>query len=117
APPALEPRLVVRQDRRRPGRLCRGLAPEPIEKLPDSLLRIQADFPRIRPHEGPAEDAARQLRNVVALERLERAGGNLRARGNLPQRDAAPLARLTELPAKIARGRGSAMCGQRWRSL
>src|SRR6185295_14963177 len=100
-----------RQPRR--GRLRRGLVLKAIEELADRLLGIEPDLEGVRAHERTAEDAARQLRNVVALERLERAGGNLRAGGDLPQRDAAPLARLTELPAKVARGRGSAVGGQR----
>ena len=60
-----------------------------VGKLGDEFLNglfgLEADFDRVRPDEGAAENAAGQARHVVALQRLERDDGNLGGVGDLPQ--------------------------------
>src|SRR5476649_1929898 len=80
-----------------------GIVRELRDELMDRLFGIEADLERIRADERAAEDAAGQARDGISLERLEGADRNLRGVGDLPQRDAAALARLTQPIAEIAR--------------
>ena len=91
--------------RRRDVTRRRGCLPvKTFEEFADGLVGIEPDLDRIRADEGAAEDAAGQLGDVVALERFEGPDRDLGTGGNLPQRDAAPLARLAQPPAKIVDG-------------
>ena len=73
-------------------------------ELADGFFGIETDFGRVRPDERATENAARQAREIVPLERLERADGNLRNVGNLTQRRAAALSRLAQRTSTIAGG-------------
>src|SRR5439155_767791 len=64
---------------------------------------VGAGFRGVGPNECAAEDAAGPTREIVALERLERADRDLRSRGNLAQRHAAALPRRAQPAAEIAR--------------
>ena len=89
------------------GVLRRGcLLIEPFDKLAHGLVGIEADLERVRANEGAAKNPARKLGNVVALERVECRRGYLRAGRDLPEGDAAPLARLAELAAEIVHRSG-----------
>src|SRR5262245_37833979 len=74
------------------------------DEILDRRFGIEADLDRVRTHERAAEDAARQPRDVVALERLEDADGDFGGIRDLPQRDAAPLPGRAKRTAEIARG-------------
>src|SRR2546425_495479 len=80
------------------GARLRSLSLKAGEELLDGFVRVESHLDGVRADEGAAEDAPRQLGDVVALERFERRGGDFRARGNLPQGNAAPLARKPQLP-------------------
>src|SRR4029079_7002873 len=77
-----------------------------VGKLGDELLdrrvRIEPHFGGIRAHEGAAEDSSGEAVDVVALERFERADGDLRGVGDLTQRNPAALARVAQLAAETA---------------
>ena len=77
---------------------------KPLDELPDGLVGIEPDFDGVGFDEGAAEDAAGKLGDVVPFEGLERRRRNLGTRGNLPQRDAAPLASLAQSPAEVVHG-------------
>ena len=47
-----------------------GVVRQQRDELLDRLFRIEADLDRVGPHEGAAENAARQARDVVAFERF-----------------------------------------------
>src|SRR4029079_3348622 len=72
------------------------------DELLDRCIGIEPDFDRVRADERAAEDAARQARDVVAVERFERANRYLGGVRNLAQRHALSLARFAELGAKTA---------------
>jgi hypothetical protein len=107
-------RVSRRRSRRFNGRGCRDgrgglhrggcLAAELLEEVPNGLVRIETNLDRVRPHESTAENPARQLRNVVALEPFERANRNLGGCRNLAQRDALPFARFAEPGAEVSHG-------------
>src|SRR5205085_2311412 len=69
----------------------------------DGRFGIEADFDGERTHEGAAEDAARQLRDVIPFERFELANRDARLIGDLPQRNAPPLAGLAQLRSESFR--------------
>ena len=93
---------------------CVRRAPPP---LPETASRncsivavgIEADLERVGPDEGAAEDSAREPRDIVALESLERRDGDFRRVGEMTKRDAALLARRLEHAAEIA---GTAFCSR-----
>jgi len=78
-----------------------------VGKLRDEFLNrpisVESDLDGVRSDERAAEDAARQARDVVALERFERGHRDLGRVRNLAQRNAAALARFAQRPAEIAR--------------
>ena len=74
---------------------------ETVEELSDRLVRIQTNLSRIGADERTAEDPARQLGDVVALERLQRGQRDLCLRGDLSQRHATVLARVAKLLAEV----------------
>ena len=71
------------------------------DEIADGGVAVEANRDRVRPHHCPAEDAARQAPDVVALERFERGHGNLRAGGDVRERHATLLARA---PQPLAEG-------------
>ncbi len=71
-------------------------------ELLDHDFGIEAHFDGVGPHERPAEDPAREARDIVTLERLERHHRDLRGVGNLAQRQTPALARFAQHRSDIA---------------
>ncbi len=67
-----------------------------LTKSSTADLRVETDLRCVRADERPAENAARQMGNIVLFERFEDADGNARHLGNLAKGDAAFLARFTK---------------------
>src|SRR5205085_10215980 len=88
---------------------CDRIVGELREKLANRLLRIDADLRGIRADERAREDATGQPRDLVALERFERAHRDLGRVGDLAQRHAALLARLAHAGPEVTVSAGD--CG------
>ncbi len=106
-PPAAFEGFVVLAVLRRGMARRQGVARELRDELLNRGIRVEADLDGVGPHEGAAENAAGQARQLIPLESLERAYRNFRRVRNLAQRDAAALTGLAELAAEAA---GDAFC-------
>ena len=76
---------------------------QPGDERLHRLLRIETDFDRVRPDECPAENAAGQARQVVALERFEHA-----------HRDLGRIGRFDEARARDAHAPRADYVRSRW---
>jgi hypothetical protein len=68
-------------------------------ELLDEPVGVEPERQRHRAHVAATEDAARQLRVLLALEELQLARRNLRRVGECRERDALGLPRLAQLPS------------------
>src|SRR5688500_6935897 len=73
------------------------------DELADGLLRVGADLLGVGADEATRENAAGEPRDVVPLERLERAHRNLGGLGDIAQRDPALFAEPFHPLAEVAR--------------
>jgi hypothetical protein len=79
-----------------------GVLREIRDEVLNGRFGIQSDLDRVGADERAAEDPAGQLGDVVALERLENADGNLGGVGDLAQLHTAALASVAKPSAKAA---------------
>ena len=91
-----------------------GVVAEAIEEGLHGRVGIEPHLGRVGADERAGENPAGKTRRVAAFERLERGDRDLGVIGDLPERDPAPLARLTQRGPEIRHDRRQRAAAPPW---